>query len=81
MPWIFGPEFPGHPKKVEMKELCNLDIPAHAIAFKARTEAFLIKQVATFGRPSPCQPEQCLHGTSRSKIRSPCFGLPDIIVL
>ncbi len=56
MPWIFGPELPGHPTKVEMKELRNLDVPTRARAFKARTETFFIRQVDTFGRPSPWAP-------------------------
>lgn len=45
MPWTFGPEFPGHPSKVEMKELRGFDVPTRAKAFKARTEAFFLKQV------------------------------------
>ena len=56
MPWIFGPEFPGHPKKVEMKELRGFDVPTRAKAFKTRTEAFFIKQVDTFRTPSPWAP-------------------------
>lgn len=56
MAWIFGPEFPGHPKTVELRELRRFDIPTRAKAFKARTEAFFIKQVDTFGMPSPWAP-------------------------
>jgi hypothetical protein len=56
MPWIFGPEFNGHAGNVEMKELRKLDVPTRAKAFKARTEAFFLKQVDTFGTPSPWAP-------------------------
>jgi hypothetical protein len=56
MAWVFGPEFPGHATKVEMKELRGFDVPTRARAFKARTEAFFLKQVDTFGTPSPWAP-------------------------
>ncbi len=52
MPWIFGPAFPGHPKTVEMRELKNLDVESRAKAFKARADAFFIKQVDHLQSPS-----------------------------
>ncbi len=56
MPWIFGPEFPGHPKTVEMKELRNFDVFRRARAFKARTDTFFIRQVDVFEKPDPWAP-------------------------
>ena len=56
MPWIFGPGFPGHPKTVEMRDLKKLDVEARAKAFKARADAFFIKQVDHFQTPSPWAP-------------------------
>jgi hypothetical protein len=56
MTWTFGPQFPGHPKQVEMKELRRMDAFARARAFKARADAFFIKQVDTFQTPRPWAP-------------------------
>lgn len=56
MSWIFGPSFRGHPKTVEMKELKKFDVFQRAIAFKARVDAFFIKQVDVFQKPKPWAP-------------------------
>lgn len=52
MAWIFGPGFSGHPARVYMRELKGFDVPTRAKAFKARTDAFFIKQVDHFRTPS-----------------------------
>ncbi len=52
MAWIFGPGFAGHPAKVYMRELKAFDVPTRAKAFKARTDAFFIRQVGHFQTPS-----------------------------
>jgi hypothetical protein len=56
MPWIFGPEFPGHPKTVEMKNLKSFDTVTRAKAFKARVESFFLKQVDVFQYQKPWAP-------------------------
>ncbi len=45
MPWIFGPGFNGHPAIVQMRELKSLDVKTRATAFRARTEAYFLRQV------------------------------------
>lgn len=52
MAWIFGPGFSGHPARVYMRELKTFNVPTRAKAFKARTDAFFIRQVDHFRTPS-----------------------------
>ncbi|HZP23013.1 MAG TPA: hypothetical protein VFB04_06180 [Terriglobales bacterium] len=47
MPWIFGPQFEGHPRIVEMRELKRFNVATKARAFKTRTEAYFLRQVDT----------------------------------
>ena len=56
MPWIFGPGIAGHPNQVEMRELKKFDVLQRAKAFRARTDAFFIRQVDVFQTQDPWAP-------------------------
>jgi hypothetical protein len=56
MPWIFGPGFPGHADRVEMRELQSLTPIERAAAFRARMQAYYFDQVNTIASKSPWAP-------------------------